>query len=184
MNLSYDELRRIYRLEKNTSKLVQVQEDFYNSLNEFMKGQKNQYLESLKEMDSAKAKDYTNLKKMVEEIFSMREKKLLNLALISSRTNEATSQPLALQEKDTFDSLLNALQRHQCLLLDIFSNNSAKPEKKKDLNLLPVKLTEDVKSFVGSDMKEYGPFKKGEAVKLPYKVAKVLISRELASAEK
>ena len=32
MRLDYDELRRIHRLEKNTSKLVEVEDDFISSL--------------------------------------------------------------------------------------------------------------------------------------------------------
>ena len=44
MNVSYDELRRIYRLEKNTSKLVEVDDDFFEKLNAFMKSEKEEYL--------------------------------------------------------------------------------------------------------------------------------------------
>ena len=86
MKVDYDELRRIYRLEKNTSKLVELQEDFYNSLNEFVQEEKTNYLDSLKDLSNSKAKDFNNLKKMLEEFFSIRQKKLLNQALIALHT--------------------------------------------------------------------------------------------------
>ena len=37
MRLDYDELRKIYRLEKNNSRLAEVDEDFLDSLNDFFK---------------------------------------------------------------------------------------------------------------------------------------------------
>ena len=40
MELSYDEIRRIHRLEKNTSRLVEVEPDFYNQLRAFVKQEK------------------------------------------------------------------------------------------------------------------------------------------------
>ena len=40
MQITYDELRRIHRLEKNTSKLVEVDEDFIDSLEKFVEEEK------------------------------------------------------------------------------------------------------------------------------------------------
>ena len=64
--LSYDEIRRIYRLEKNTSKLVELPEDFYNLLNDFVKEQKENYIQNLKDFSIEEARNFANLKKMVE----------------------------------------------------------------------------------------------------------------------
>lgn len=45
MKIDFDELRRIHRLEKNTTKLVEVDEDFIDSLEKFVdEEKKNIYL--------------------------------------------------------------------------------------------------------------------------------------------
>ena len=179
MEISYDEIRRIYRLEKNTSKLVEIEDDFFDSLNDFIKEQKAEYLKSLKDFSVSKARDFTNLKKMVEEIFSLREKKLLNYALVASRTGEMPSQRMPVQEKKTFDKMVAILETHKDLLNGIFNSAQQPKNKGKDLNKVSVRILKDIQSFVGSDMKEYGPFKKDATVSISYKIANLLISRKL-----
>src|SRR3989344_7119397 len=102
MELSYDEIRRIHRMEKSTSKLVEVEQQFYNDLHEFMRTEKADYLDSLKDLSSTKSRDFSNLKKMVEEIFAMREKKILGRALIGSRTGDSDESHMAMQEKKLY----------------------------------------------------------------------------------
>lgn len=180
MELSYDEIRRIHRLEKNTSKLVEVEADFFNSLNEFIKSEKEDYINSLKDFSVAKARNFTNLKKMVEEIFSLREKKILSLALVSTRTNELSEEHMALQEKQFYQEMIKVLNKHKDLMDKIFDGSIAKGEEKaKDLNNVQVRILSDIPSFIGTDMKEYGPFKKGETIELPFKIAKLFVSRKL-----
>jgi len=178
MDLSYDEIRRIHRIEKNTSKLVEVEADFYNQLADFIASEKKAYLDSLKDFSVGKARSFTNMKKMVEEIFSMREKKILGLALIASRTNETNDARMAVQEKEVYKNVLKMLNSHNTLLSQFFSENDV-PRKtpKKELKEVPVTIVQDIPSFVGGDMKEYGPFKKDEVVKLPNKIASLLVKR-------
>ncbi len=189
MDVNYDELRRIFRLEKNTSKLVEVEEDFFNSLNEFIKQEKKDYLASLKsDLDSGKGKNFTNMKKMIEELFLLRQKKLLNRALICSKTGERDESHMAFQEKEIFKKILSILKQYNEITDGIFNGEMPQDTKKqgkeaknetKDLNNLSVRITSEVPSFVGTDMKEYGPFNKGEKVVLPYNIAKLFISRKL-----
>ena len=123
MDFSYDEIRRIHRLEKNTSKLVEVEQEFYNDLNSFLSAEKKEYLDSLHDLNSTKARSFTNLKKMVEEIFSLREKKILNQALVASRTNEFREENMALQEKKMFREVLATLKKHSKILKEIKVNS-------------------------------------------------------------
>ena len=165
-------------MEKNTSRLADVEEDFFDTLEEFAAQQKEAYLKSLKNFSSAKTRDFINLKKMIEEIFSMREKKLLNKALVSSRTGDVIEEKMATQEKKTFKELLGVLNKHKSFLEEIFSAEEG--NGKTAANLDKVEILESVPSFVGADMKEYGPFEKEEIVELPEKIALLLLSRKLA----
>jgi len=183
--LNYDEIRRIHRLEKNTSKLVEVEPDFYSALHEFIATEKADYLDSLKDFSVAKSRDFTNLKKMVEEIFAMREKKLLSKALIATRTKESSEEHMAQPEKKMFQEILRLLEAHEGLLTGLFENNHATSGKSAGRRLDKVALTllSDIPSFVGVDMKEYGPFTKAQKVELPYDIAKLLGARKLAELE-
>ncbi len=185
MELSYDEIRRIYRLEKNTSRLVEVGESFYNKLNDFVKQEKENYIKSLKEFSLEEARDFANLKKMIEEIFSIREKKILTLALVASRTNEHNSEHMAVQEKQMFTEILAVLQRQRRLLAEIFAanGNSHTEKKEKELEWMKIRVLKEVPAFIGTDMKEYGPFSKDQEVELPYKIANLFLERKLGETE-
>ena len=180
MQINYDELRRIYRLEKNTSRLVEVDEDFFDSLEDFVREQKEIYLKSLKDLSSSRANDFTNMKKMIEEIFSLREKKLLNKALVSSRTGDLIEEKMASQEKECFNELIKILNSHKKILNSIFS---VSPEKKQKSSALKLKALKSIPAFVGADMKEYGPFEKDSIIEIPEKIAGLLISRKLVQKE-
>ncbi len=181
MEPSYDELRRIYRLEKNTSRLVDIDEDFYEALGKFIQQEKKEYLAGLKNFSSVKARNFSNLKKIVDEIFSLREKKLVSRALIASRSGEENNVNLAAEEKKTFKELLAVLNKHRDFLRQAFE-----PDKKKaaERRIVSLKVLKEVPAFVGPDMKEYGPFSVDEAVSLPSKVAELLVARKLAEEQK
>ncbi len=181
--LSYDEIRRIYRLEKNTSKLVEVSEDFYNVLNEFVKQEKERYLKSLKDFSIEEARDFSNLKKMVEEIFLLRQRKILNMALLSSRGNSDSKLAMAGPELKTFSSVVVLLEKQQQTIEEMFQANAtakATAEKNKELDLVEVRILKEVPAFIGTDMKEYGPFSASQKVELPFAISKLFLERKLA----
>lgn len=178
MRLDYDELRKIYRLEKNNSRLAEVEEDFLDSLKDFFEEQRKDYLQSLNDLSSTKAKSFSNLKKIIGEIFSIREKKLLNKALIASRTGDLENERMALQEKETLKELLAVLNGHQEILDGIFIGKAKQASKAGEK--VSLRIAQDVPAFMGADMKEYGPFARDKVVSLPEKIASLLVSRKLA----
>lgn len=175
MRIDYDELRRIHRLEKNTSRLVEVDDDFLDSLAVFVEGEKKKYLSSLKSFSASDAREFTNLKRVVEEIFLMREKKILNKAMIAAHTKEISDEKMAHQEKDTFRKLLRILEDFSEFEESLFGE-----KEKKDSQLVSVKILKNVPTFVGTDMKEYGPFSEGQGVDLPAKIARLFVTRKIA----
>ncbi|MCX6804260.1 MAG: hypothetical protein NTY48_06895 [Candidatus Diapherotrites archaeon] len=175
MRIDYDELRRIHRLEKNTSRLVEVEDDFIDSLEVFVAEEKKKYLASLKNFSASEAREFTNLKRIIEEIFIMREKKILNKALISAHTREVIEEKMARQELENFKKLLHVLEDYYSLYQSLFGES-----EKKESSLVSVKILKDIPTFVGTDMKEYGPFMEDETVELPSKVARLFVTRKLA----
>jgi DNA replication initiation complex subunit (GINS family) len=175
MRIDYDELRRIHRLEKNTSKLFEVDEDFIDSVFSFVENEKKKYLASLKNFSASDAREFTNLKRVIEDIFLMRQKKILNKALIVSRTKDSDSEKMASQEKVMFGKLLKVLEEHVSLFDSIFGER-----ERRDSELVSLRILKEVPTFVGTDMKEYGPFSENQTVDLPSKIARMFITRKLA----
>lgn len=175
MRIDYDELRRIYRLEKNTSKLVEVDEDFVDSLQVFVDEEKKKYLSSLKNFSSSDIREFANLKRIIEEIFSMREKKLLNKALIAAHTKETNIGKMSTQELESYKKMLKLLNEYNETYSSLFGETA-----KEDTNLVSLKILKEVPTFVGTDMQEYGPYSEGQKVEVPQKIAKLLLMRKIA----
>ncbi len=180
MGLDYDELRKIYRFEKNNSSLAEVDGDFFDSLTDFFEKQKKDYLHSLHDLSSSKAKIFSNLRKIITEIFNIREKKLLNKALIASRTGELETSQMASAETETLKQLLVVLNKHQQLLNQILGIKAKKPVSGSKAGSVSLRVLQNVPAFMGSDMKEYGSFEKGKNIAVPEKIASLLVSRKLA----
>lgn len=181
MMLDYDALRKIYRLEKNSSRLAEVEDDFFDSLKSFFENEKTAYLNSLNELSSSRANGFSNLKKIISEIFSVREKKLLNKALVASRTGSLETEKIASEETETLKQMLLVLNRHQAILDRVFNARPKKPSlNASKVGKTSLKMLQKVPAFMGADMHEYGPFEKGKTVSIPEKIASLLVSRKLA----
>ncbi len=173
MDINYDEIRRIYRLEKNTAKISDVDDDFYVKLSEYLKESKKEYLKKIDELDSKDTKMFVNIKKMIEEIFLLRMRKIINKSLLFVLTEDEQKFNMSVEERKLFNNLVNDLKRHRELEKKIFNGEGAKSEK------IEIEIIKDVPEFVGPDMKEYGEYKKGEKINVDSKIASLLIERKL-----
>jgi len=168
-------------MEKNSSQLTDLEANFFDNLNEFMEKERDKFLNGLKNGSLSKARDYHNLEQVLKETIAIREKKILNRALIASRTNEASYSGLLETEQQLFKELLSILKAHKAEMNVLFGETTKKAKsKEKALKALSLQILSDVPSFIGADLKEYGPFTKDQAVELPKKTADLLVERKLA----
>jgi DNA replication factor GINS len=180
--MNFEELRKLHRMEKNSSQLASISEDFFIELKAFLAEKKEQYLEHLKK-GSLASEDFSNIERMARELLEIRERKILKKAFHAAMTAETSMPALCSEEKKLFNSIYKAVSEYKKVLDGMFAIETKKPKKpskEKDLNTLSIQIIEDVPAFVGADMKEYGPFKKGQLVELPAETAEVLLARKLA----
>ncbi len=216
MALDFEEMRRIYRLEKSTARLVEVPDDFFTQLHGLVNEERTKYFDSLKDLNATRARDFGNLKKLIDEWFVVREKKLLNTVLVSAQLEEKDTSHLAAEEKIIFHSLYEVLRSHRSKTKSVLEANGdfvpvATPIVERPLSTLapteetrissnpvpveapayspsssseslPVRILSEIPSFVGTDLKEYGPYKAGQVVELPSKIAQLFISRKLGES--
>ncbi len=175
MVLSYEEIRKIHREEKNSSSLTPLPENFLDMLEAFLEDERKKYFDAAKSFSVAETKKYENLLKMIEDIFSLREKKLLNKVLVSSRTGEEKLEGLIYMEKEAFRKISSVLQENKEKITEISKNR-----KKKTTTEVKLKILRDIPEFVAEDTRTYGPFNKEQMVSLPSAVAEFLVRKNFA----
>jgi DNA replication factor GINS len=164
--ITFDLIRRIQREEQRSPKLAEIPENFYDAAMSYI-NQKRQIGEDRKGVLEVKS-----IERLIEDIFDRRERKIVTAAVNTARTNIQPENMIE-EEKDFFDLVAATIrQRREAKLRTMFT-----VEKGEKEDLLVFK--DSVPEFVGSDMKNYGPFKKGDIAKLPDENAKILIEKGL-----
>lgn len=215
MALDFEEMRRIYRLEKSTARLVEIPDDFFTQLHGLIEEERKKYFDSLQDLNATRARDFGNLKKLIDEWFLVREKKLLNTVLVSAQMGEKDMSHMAAEEKRMFTLVYDALTAHREISKKVLDANGgfspiitpvvepapvvvrktepapAEPEAPAPAysptppssdSPTNIRILSEIPSFVGTDLREYGPYKIGQVVELPPKIAQLFISRKLGEA--
>ena len=185
MALNYAELQRIYRSEKKTSSLCNVENDFYFQLKEFVSQVSGEHRDSIE--------------KLAEEIHLRRRNKVLMQVIRSMDTEPLNSLP---SEKKLYWALVDVLKEYtgsgfigddessvvedgEVVAEDIEAGDVEDSEDVAgksvvDEGMVRLRMVKAVPSIVGSDAINYGPFNFGQEVKLPKKTADILLEWKVA----
>lgn len=172
--LSYEELRRIQSRERNGQMLQELDQDFYVRVSELISKKNRELSESF---SLNEAKEFENVVKIISEIHARREQKIALKAITIARTGESVSG-LTGEERAMLDSMVKLLKEYE----DKFESLLKRKEDVKEDGKIKSRFLTDMPEFVGSDNKNYGPFKKDEIASLPEKEAMLLLKK--GSAEK
>jgi len=162
--ITFEFVRKIHREEKAEPRLSRIPEDFYEKAKAYLEEKKKL---SEKKNDRLASLEVKNAEMLIEDIYNRRETKIMNQAIITTRT-DIPPQNLLEKEKEFFESLVNALRTQREMVLNTLL------KKTKEEKLETIKFTEDIPEFIGTDLKKYGPFKEGEKVEIPKDNAELL----------
>ena len=163
--ITFELIRKIQREEQILPKLSRLPENFFGAVASYL-----EYKRRLAMRDDRKDMlEIKNVERLVEDIINRRERKILNAAIISARTKIVPEN--LIEEEKIFYNSVHALVKNR--REDILKRFSA--EKVEETNMIVFK--EDVSEFIGSDMKTYGPFKKGDTILLPRENVRVLMEK-------
>lgn len=163
--ITFELIRRIDREEQRSPKLSKIPGDFYSVVISYI----NQKRKTAKE-DRRGMLELKSIERVVEDIFDRRERKIVTAAVNAARTNIQPENMIE-EEKDFFDLVTATIrQRRDENLKKVFT-----AEKGVEADLIVFR--DSVPEFVGSDMKNYGPFKKGDIAKLPEENTKILVEQ-------
>lgn len=168
MVLTYDKIREFQYRERENAKLQELPENFFSEIAPYMSGEDE------------------IIKNAILDIISRRQMKIMNMAIAAAKTGSETApQNIIKEEEPFFNDVLKALKRFR---EDVFSGKFAdKPrqnitKKPSELDQQEkdgfVRITENLPSFIGTDMKTYH-LRKGDKVYLPEDLRNLLIKNNV-----
>ncbi|RLI97415.1 MAG: hypothetical protein DRO96_00675 [Candidatus Aenigmatarchaeota archaeon] len=190
MVLTFEKIRDIHRAEKESRKLEKLPDNIMKEAADYIERKQH-----IKEKTSTDVYELENIKNIIKDLFEIRERKILNLALYSVRTGLPVEN-LTKEEEKLFYSLVNILKTFREEFLDKLGNPAAmvrmesngdiskkngsndKSEKQKTKKR-QIRVVQDIPEFVGTDLKSYS-LKKNDIISLDEKIENLLIKRGLA----
>ena len=162
--MNYEEIQKVYRLEKNTPTLTEIPKNFF--------AEAGSLIESLEE------KHRDSISRFFGEIIGNRRRKILLHAL---RTEDEKLPPTNAtpDEVEFHTELVGVLARHKSRLL---SQKTPQPpqalvEEKKTVS---VRILRALPAMAGSGAETFGPFREGDVAELPLESAGILITQGAA----
>src|SRR3989338_2481514 len=201
INITYETLFEVLKREKDTSDMQRLETGFFNNFVDYL-NEKKRLMEKDDTLFSNEKKkkvdrQIDNAKRLVKELYERREKKVMEIALIKSRTKSDVMDKSSFleHEKGLFNELVDILDRlRNNVANNIISGNypngavatnmtddakreiverSAQPQNDTKL----VRFLHPVLKFVGKELEEYGPFEEEHIANLPSEIAELLIEK-------
>ncbi len=206
--LTYETLYEILRKEKSREELQKLDERFFKDTLTYAREKQQAYDDNLVKNDifSQSERDklhiqLSNIKRILRDLYDIRERKIINMSINSSRTKSriVDTAHLLSQEQAMFESLTAVLSQyrtgilHRMLelrepdVLPIVLPLPAEEPQEEIVAPLPhgmktIRFIEGVDQFVGKELETYGPYGENEEAEIPEELADVLISQGKAVA--
>ncbi len=179
----YDELYEAWKQEKESADLQTLSKDFYIRLTEYVKRlrEETRMMDRKTMRGQLLQRELKNAKRMIQDIVRLRFKKALESTIIGK---DSIMDTLTTEEK-TYGKMLSSVELYRDFLKGLLKGNlggSLPPridEEEKPKRLL-VRFVQEIPAIIGSDMKEYGPFRAEDIATLPAENAKILIKEGAA----
>ena len=201
VNITYETLFELLKREKDTADLQKLEPTFFDNFVEYLNEKKDMMNkdDALFSYDEKKKveKQIDNARRLIKEIYERREKKILNIALIKSRTKSHVIDTSALLDNEKkflgdVEKILNAYRetviynvmdgkqlsqiKHQEKEAKEEINTASGAEKETKTTKL-VRFLYPVPKFVGTELEEYGPFAEEDIANLPAEIADLLVGK-------
>ena len=185
--ISYKTLRRIQQAEQTASGLTKIDATFYRDVATYVKTIE-QSIETEKNPLKLKlfSDEISNTKKIISNIYELREKKIVHTALSTVRSGTPDLKNFLEVEKRLFDSLVEQIRSSRQEVFEghkEHSPNTNPPSQPAELsparepNTNPVvRVIEDTPEFVGTDEKTYA-LRKEDVLSLPSETAGPLLKK-------
>lgn len=196
--ITFESLYEVLHRERNKDDLQVLDENFLNNLLKYLFDKKKMIdsVISKKDVFSSSEKEelviqFNNTKKIIKELYDIRENKIMRIALNKARTgsNLVDTSALLNVEGELFENLVDILfkSRNKVLhnLLELKHVDKSVDNNESDgvselKELIKIRFIEEVEAFVGKELEEYGPYNAGDETELPFQIANILITNKKA----
>ena len=206
--ITYESLYEIVRNEKTNDSLQPISEKLTNQLVSYLKTKIQVYKEAKenKQQDVEKIRTQVlSVRRLIKNLYELRERKIINLAISKSRTNSSLEEEKNLlnYEKNMMGENLVIIDKFRTeVLLNLInaktpykeetnklkepelsqSNQENKEEKEIDekIELNMIRFLIDVPKFLGKQKEIYGPFKPGDIANLDKDIVNILVNKKAA----
>ncbi len=138
--LTFDKIRDLERVERQSKKLQKIPEDIPAQLKDYLKRK-----EKITEKSSTEINELENIKTTIKRFFELREGKIVSAVLDTVRTG-LPPENMSKDEENLFYKLTNILKQYRESFFSELSREDDKP-------MYRVKKT--TLQFIGPDMKNY-----------------------------
>ncbi len=180
--ITYQDLYDALRIEKFNQQLQKLPDNFLQDIAEYIKDKKNilnKDAKGFEEVIKKTRRQLDNALSLINELFTIRCKKILNLALVASKTGVSKQdvENMLPDERQLFENVVKQLESLNAKIQQIIEGK----EEKKDLkNNILIRFTQDVPEFLDESGNVLGPFKSGDIANLPKQIAELLINSNKA----
>ena len=169
----------LWKKEKENDDLQRLPKDFYGKITDYLKKLK---VESrMLDKKSIKAQlldnEVSNFKTMVNELFSLRYKKLREKAF---SLEPVSRDLLSEEEKKMYESALPLAESYLAFSKDILRGHLSVVTKEMNQQICVLRFVQEIPALVGADMKTYGPFMPEDVATLPTENARILLKQGIA----
>lgn len=203
IKITFETLFEMLRREKKLEELQKLDDDFFRDVIDYLKEKENLLVRQKNNPDLFSFEDerksdnqLINIKKIIQEIYERREKKIINIALNKSKIDSdiIDTSSLLTEEKDMFEELVKHLNKYRSNIINrILQSKTPSLEKKeikenkieeKEINTenknKMVRFLHSVPSFLGKELETYGPFEENDIATIPAEIVDVLIKKKRA----
>jgi DNA replication factor GINS len=179
----YNELYEAWKQERESADLKTLPRDFYARLADYVKKQR----EETRMMDQKTIRgqllqcELKNAKKMIKDIAKLRYAKALRLTL----AGKDVPKDILAGEERIYSEMLPTIELFKGFLKGLEKGNlegglAERTVQKVGPKRLVVRFVQEIPAIIGSDMKEYGPFKPEDIATLPAENARILVKQGAA----
>lgn len=193
--LTYETIYELVRREKSREELQKLDENYLRDVLSYLKEKQRAYDDNLVKTDifSQSERDklhiqITNIKKLIKDLYDIRERKIINMAINHTRTQAhiMDTAHLVHHEKEIFESMTTVMKRYrQGVLYKILEQREPDvlPVEIKAEPIVEIKthktitFLDNIEQFVDEDLNPYGPYTTQQQATLPKALADILIGQ-------
>jgi len=183
--ITYETIYEFLRNEKNKQELQKLSNTFFEDVAHYL-AEKEKILKDTENKTDVFSKKESqkirlqlqNTKNLLTDIYTRRERKIIDLAinLVRTKSRIIDTSTIHVREKALFDAVLGVLETQRSdilaqLLTPVAMKKPIEKPSGKQLEFLS-----EVDTFVDANLKEFGPFAKGDKAAIPPEIADILVS--------